>query len=302
MKNSLRIWAVGCGVALVTALAVLPTSSASAVTNTAPRPSSTACGAKIYKSTGRAWVCTFADDFNGTALDTRKWTAQQTALSGVHAGIECLLNSRNNVSVSSGSLKVTVRKEAKPFVCQNPNGNYTTQYTSGGVTTSGKFGQTYGRFEFRAKISSAQVGGLQTSLWLYPNKMTYGVWPASGEIDVAETYSNYPDRAIPYIHYLHTLGADPVTNTQCKIANMSSYHTYVAEWTSTGLTISYDGVTCLTHRWSALLPLFGSKPFDQPFSMIISQVLGNQYSTNFFNPDTTPLPATTTVDWVRAWS
>jgi beta-glucanase (GH16 family) len=302
MKRSPHLWAVGCGLALMAAVLVAPASSSSAATNTAPKPSSTACGAKIYKSTGQAWTCTFADDFSGFTLDTKKWTTQQTALSGLHGGIECLVNTRNNVAVSGGTLQLTVRKEAKPFTCKNPYGYYTTQYTSGGVTTTGKFAQAYGRFEFRAKISPAQVGGLQTSFWLYPTSSKYGVWPGSGEIDVAETYSNYPDRAIPYIHYLHSLDADPVTNTQCKIANMSSFHTYVAEWTTTGVTISYDGVPCLTHRWSALLPLTGSKPFDQPFSIIITQVLGGALSTNAFNATTTPLPASTVVDWVRAWS
>ena len=40
-------------------------------------------------------------------------------------------------------------------------------------------------------------------------------------------------------------------------------------------------------------------PFDQPFFVALTQALG--VDTNVFNPATTPLPATTQVDYVRVW-
>ena len=41
------------------------------------------------------------------------------------------------------------------------------------------------------------------------------------------------------------------------------------------------------------------KPFDQPFMLSLTQALG--IDSNAFVDGTTPLPATTTVDYVRIW-
>jgi beta-glucanase (GH16 family) len=167
-------------------------------------------------------------------------------------------------------------------------------------TALGRFSQTYGRFEVRAKISSAQVKGLHSALWLWPvDSNRYGAFPASGEIDVAEMYSQYPDRAVPYIHYDQAQPDGSVTNWSCFIANLADFHTYTLEWSATTIKISYDGQTCLVHQWDPASPLVRPEPFDQPFMIALTQALG--IGTNEFDPDTTPLPATTTVDYVRAW-
>lgn len=269
-----------------------------------PQPTPPTCGATIYKAGGAAWKCTFADEFSGTSLDTSKWVPQETATNGYTSGEGCVVNSPDNVSSSNGTLKLTVRKEAAPFTCKSPLGNFTTQYSAGGVMSYGKFSQTYGRFEFRAKFPGTQVPGVQTALWLYPTSASYGAWPASGEIDVAEYYSQYPDRAIPYLHYNtpSSLSSDTtgVTNWYCTMIDPSVFHTYVAEWTSKGIKISYDGTTCIDHVWNPSLPLLAPKPFDKPFAIIMTQVLG--IATNAFDASTTPLPATSEVDWVHVWS
>ena len=295
-RRRTRVMALGAALAglLLTATAVSP----EAVT-AAPGP----CGPTIYKSNGAPWTCTFADDFNGSVLDGRKWLPQRTATTGMRVGRECLVNSSRNVSVSGGRLHLTTRKEAAWFRCKSPFGSYSSQWTSGGVTTNGRFSQTYGRFEFRAKFPAAKVRGLQGALWLYPTKMTYGAWPASGEIDVAEFYSQYPDRTIPYIHYRSSNRGSPVTNLSCKL-DPSVFHTYVAVWTPRSITISNDGVVCVSHTIKPSGGLFrhltAPQPFDQPFAVLITQVLGT--GTNAFKSTATPLPATTDVDWVRVWS
>jgi hypothetical protein len=65
------------------------------------------------------------------------------------------------------------------------------------------------------------------------------------------------------------------------------------------VTISYDGRVCLDHAIAPAPPLTGSQPFDQPFTLNLTQALG--IGTNAFG-EKTPLPATTTVDYVRVWS
>jgi beta-glucanase (GH16 family) len=260
------------------------------------------CGAPIAKRGDGDWRCTFVDRFGGDGLNLSKWVAQRTATSGYTSGpTACFVNSPDNISVSDGTLKLTAREESEPFTCRNPYGDFETRYTSGMVSTAeGRFSQAYGRFEFRARVSAVKTPGLHSALWLWPaDARRYGSYPASGEIDVAELYSAYPDRAIPYIHY-DLAGPDPtVTNTSCMIRNPSAFHTYSLEWTSERLKVVYDGRKCLAHRWHAASPLTGQQPFDQPFYVVLTQALG--VGTNAFDPGRTPLPATTEVDWVRVW-
>ncbi len=240
------------------------------------------------------WVCSFSDDFNGTTVDPSKWVAQRTDTSGYTSGkTACFVDSPGNISVAGGALRLTARREASPFTCDDPTGVFDTQYTSGMVSTAaGRFSQAYGRYEIRARVSSARVGGLQTSFWLWPlDAGKYGSWPGSGEIDIAELYSQYADRAIPYVHYLQP---DPnVTNNNCVIGNPEDFHTYALEWTPSTMKVIYDGKPCLTDTLAA------GNPFDQPFIVVLTQALG--IGTNRFNPATTPLPATTVVDYVRVW-
>lgn len=253
----------------------------------------TRCGPELAKADGSRWTCTLADEFEGTTLDGDRWIAQQTANSGYTSGGECYLDSTNNVAVASGTLRLTVRREDAPFVCLNPYGNYITQYTGGMVSTAYGFSQTYGRFEVRAMLPAATVKGLQTAFWLWPTNATkYGSWPGSGEIDIAEYYTLYPDRMVPYIHY-NDGGLDlNVTNTSCMISTPTEFHSYVAEWTPTTIKIIYDGVTCLIDT------LESGHPFDQPFMVILTQALG--ITTNAADVNT-PLPATTQIDYVRVW-
>jgi beta-glucanase (GH16 family) len=266
----------------------------------AQAPGPDACGTRIAKGPGAYWDCTFSENFNGTSLDRSKWVPQRTATSGYFHGPDaCFVDSANNISVSGGTLRLTARKEPAPFDC---GGGYMMRYTSGMVSTAmGRFSQAYGRFEVRAKVSSARIKGLQTALWLWPvNAAKYGSYPASGEIDIAEMFSQYPDRAIPFIHYNQaTSGRTLTTNNYCMISNLAEFHTYTLEWTATTMKISYDGKTCLIHAFNPASPLQGSQPFDQPFFIALTQALG--VGTNAFDPAATPLPAMTEVDYVRVW-
>lgn len=295
-------------IALAAALAALTATALAAGPSDAARPGSGGGGGKtkpcggvtLTKPDGTAWQCTFGDEFSGSSLDTAKWVPQLTSTSGYHVGPECFVNTPSNISVANGTLNLTVRKEAAPFTCSSPSGAYTSQYTSGMVTTYGKFGQAYGRFEVRAKLPAAAVAGLQESFWLWPVNWTkYGAYPYSGEIDIAEVFSNYADRAIPYIHYVPAATDYNVTNNYCYISDVSAFHTYAVEWTTSAITVVYDGKTCLVDEWNPASPLVKPQPFDSPFFLALTQALG--IGGNAFDPATTPLPATTSIDYVRVW-
>jgi beta-glucanase (GH16 family) len=283
----------GVLIALTSALALAPSQAGGATA--APW-----CGPTMYKVNGVPWQCTFDDEFSGGSLDTNKWAVQQTALGGYTTGPAgsqaCYVDRRSNVWVGTGYLHLTARRESAPFLCSW----FVTRYTAGQVSGSGKFSQTYGRFEVRAKLPTTTIAGLQESFWLWPVDSTkFGAYPASGEIDFAEIYSLYSTLAVPAIHYTPA-GLDPnVTSYKCTITGYSRFHTYAVEWTPTTITVIYDGQTCLVDTWKPAAPLVAPQPFNQPFFLALTQALG--FGSNAFDPNATPLPATTQIDYARIW-
>jgi beta-glucanase (GH16 family) len=309
----LRLTSRAARLSLAFALAALlatPTAAAHSTPRTAIQPASN-CGGQAPppKPDGSSWTCTFDDEFDSTtgdagALNTSWWTPQVTATSGFYTGqppyFACYLDSPNNVSVSDGALHLTVRKESAPVPC----GQATTQYTSGMVSTIGHFSQTYGRFEVRAQLPPVVVAGLQETLWLWPDNDTkYGSWPASGEVDFSEFYSQYSMLDIPYIHYDYDPGnVNPLTNTNvvtnyCPI-DVLGYNDYSVVWEPGSFQITINGIPCLTDNYQPS-NVSSPAPFDQPFFIALTQGLG--IGTNGYDPSTTPLPATTSVDYVRVW-
>ena len=295
-----------------------PTSSDTptpAPTSSSSSPSGPDCGGTLeLKPDGSAWACTFDDEFDGTSVDRTKWLVQTTAASGYRSGPECYVDSPDNVAVDNGTLRLTVRKESAPFTCKTPSGSYSSQYTSGTINGFGKFSQTYGRFEVRAKLPDTAVKGLQETLWLWPQNSTkYGLWPSSGEIDMAEFYSQYNGWNIPYIHYnllqstvswaanTNVYTALPAPNNQPGMVcyfDKGAFNTYTMIWEPGRITLQVNGQNCIVDNYSAY-NLTGAAPFDQPFFMALTQALG--VGTNAFVDGTTPLPATTEVDYVRIW-
>ena len=273
---------------------VLPTAPTEAA-SAAPRDP---CGGSLDKADGGAWTCTFYDEFTGSQLDRTKWLPQRSDVSGFTRGYECYLDDKDNVSVSFGSLRLTARKEPKPFDC----GGTTMQYSSGMVSTYQLWSQMYGRYEIRARFPATKVNGLHEALWLWPaDSNRYGKHPSSGEIDIVENYSASRTKVIPYVHY-DTREPDPtITNNECYIADVSQWHKYVLEWSPAGMKVFYDGKLCLDHQLDPAEPLVAPQPYDQPFILIFTQALGTMGTPFSFQPGKTPLPATTQVDYVRVW-
>lgn len=258
------------------------------------------------KPGGGSWTCTFDDEFDSTtgdanSLNTSWWTPQVTATSGFTTGqspyYACYVDSPDNISVSGGALHLTVRRQAT--AC----GGYATDYTAGMVSTDGHFSQTYGRYEVRAQLPAATAAGLQETLWLWPDNDTmYGSWPESGEIDFSEFYSEYSGLDIPYLHYdyspTNSSGNTNVVTNYCPI-NLTQYNDYALVWEPGTLQIIVNGSTCLSDNYVSDNGLSDPAPFNQPFFIALTQALG--IGTNALNPQTTPLPATTNIDYVRVW-
>jgi beta-glucanase (GH16 family) len=265
----------------------------------APRP--TCGGDQPRTADGRVYdTCTFTDNFDGDALDESKWMAVDTADYGFTTGWavgspDCYTTDPSNVSVRDGRLLLSSRVEKKPFTCHTPYGDFKTNETAGSVVSYGRFAQTYGWFEFRAKFPSNATTDFESGLWMYPQDPAYGKWPNSGEIDVANWFGDgYGTNPVfPAVHYAGENPAKSIGWTCVVPGAGTDFHTYAVDWTPTMISVYYDGKKCYEHAWTPNAPLTGSQPFDQAFDLVMTQTNG------YLRPPGTTV--TLEVDWVRAW-
>lgn len=261
---------------------------------------SASCGGESpAKPDGTEWTCSFSDDFDGSSLDLDKWLVQETSYSGMFSGnYGCYVNDDDTIAVADGTLRLTARLGLDPFTCASPSGDYTSTATVATVATRGHFTQTYGRFAVRMRFPPGVASGPHAAAWLYPEELTYGPWPASGEVDIAEWFASRPENIYPSVHYA---GEDPTKSSgyECPVPTASTeFHEYVLEWTPTVMRFVYDGELCHEHAWTPAAPLVPPQPFDQPFNIVLTQAWGSEW--NAVTPET-PDSATLEVDWVRAW-
>lgn len=256
------------------------------------------CGeATYYKPDGSAYTCAFVDEFDSRTLDTDKWIVQDTARTGFHLSGACLTGD-TNLKLRRGMAHMSVTRE-EPFVCESPYGDFETEFRGVGMSTYGRFAQTYGRFEARIAFPKATGKGVHGGFWMNPQKLIYGSWPNSGEIDVAEYFSNRPDHVHPSLHYP---GRDfwEDTGWDCYIGASDTFRTYAVEWNSQVMKFFVDGKMCWSRSWTPDDPLVAPQPFDHDFFISLTQGIG----PNAFNApeDQTQFPATMVVDYVKAWS
>jgi beta-glucanase (GH16 family) len=248
---------------------------------------------RAYGDLQLAW----SDEFDGSAIDTNHWTFDigngPPGLAGWgNNELEYYTSRSQNAYVSNGMLHIVARQEA--YGGQN--------YTSAKMKTVGRFGKTYGRFEFRARLPQGQ--GYWPALWMMPQDSVYGSWASSGEIDVLENKGSDPTTVLGTIHFggqwpnnSHSHGpaytfpaGDSVTN----------FHIYSVEWTTNSIKWFVDNQLYETQTswWSS----GGSypAPFNQPFYILMNLAVGGNFGGN---PDTnTVFPGEMQIDYVRAYN
>ncbi|HWZ22217.1 MAG TPA: glycoside hydrolase family 16 protein, partial [Cytophagaceae bacterium] len=248
------------------------------------------CGALVW-----------SDEFNGATIDGTKWNVITgngcPSLCQWGTGeIETYTNSTNNVNVAGGFLTLEAR---------NSGGNY----TSGRVSSNGKFNFKYGRLEMRAKLP---VGtGLWPAFWMLPD-MASPSWPNTGEIDIMENRGDQPYSISSTLHYGNPSPGqyDGSTNTLTAAQGKFSdnFHTFAVDWKAGQIDFYVDGILyktetktpntlsgcCTGNAW----------PWDNnPFYIILNLAVGGtgtsftgNLATNF------GLSAQYIIDYVRVYS
>ena len=240
---------------------------------------------------------TFNDEFNGTSLDTSKWSFQNGT--GTDYGLWFWGNEEkqyykpDNTEVADGMLKI----HAKIEQTYDEPSRTTMHYSSSKLVTQGKFAQTFGRFEARVRVPLAQ--GFWPAFWLMPEKSVYGGWPYSGEIDIVEWRGRIANEASSAIHFQGANGHQYQYRnyTLPSGQTIDQFHTYAVEWSLGKLEFSVDGYVyhSRVNTWHN-----APKPFDQDFFIILNFAIGGMFDQHRM-PPIEAFPATMEVDFVRVY-
>jgi beta-glucanase (GH16 family) len=177
--------------------------------------------------TSSPWQLVFADEFNGTSVDTTKWNTfyYPNIINTGHNELQAYTPSA--LSVQNGFLRI--RADKQPLSGYN--------YTSGIIQSRDKFAQLYGYFEIRARVPKGR--GLWASFWMLPQSQN---WPP--EIDVVESLGHETNTTY-MTHHWH----DASTNTNPFTTNYVigpdyslDYHTYAVQWAPSLVVWYVDGV------------------------------------------------------------
>lgn len=241
------------------------------------------------------WRLVWSDEFEGTAIDTNRWTFDIGTGGPKLVGwgnneLEYYTSRTQNVSVVDGVLRIVARRESHGGA----------NFTSARLKTQGKYAQRYGLIEFRARVPAGQ--GYWPALWLMPRDSVYGSWAASGEIDVMENKGRDPGTVSGALHYggswpnnVHQTGSYAFPAGE----SATNFHVYAIEWTTNAFRWSVDGQVYRTQTsWRTSGGAYPA-PFDQPFYLIINLAVGGNFGGN--PNDTTLFPGTMEVDYVRVY-
>ena len=224
------------------------------------------------------WELTFSDEFDGEKLDYTQWTPKDPW--GVVRNDELQAYIVKAFTVADGILKI--RCEDEPAFYDGAK----RDYRSGMMTTSGKFAQTYGRFEMRCKIPRGR--GLWPAFWMLPDPPA---WPP--EIDILEILCQEPDKLYMSTHAPNPADPDGDSLSQTGefkgIDFSTDFHTVAVEWEKGEIRWYVDGVE--RHRTSEHVP-------DGPMFLLVNLAVGGW--AEFPAPETR-FPAEFEIDYVKAW-
>ncbi|MFP4977371.1 carbohydrate binding domain-containing protein [Paenibacillus sp. CN-4] len=248
------------------------------------------------------WTLVWSDEFDDQTIDPAKWTfdlGDGTDIGNPGWGnneLEWYTNDPKNVKEEDGKLVITARKEAVGG----------KEYTSSRIKTKGLFSKRYGKFEIRAKAPTGK--GYWPAIWMLPEHNTYGVWAASGEIDIMEGWGSRPHTVAGTIHYGSQWPGNIYSGQETELpggSTIEDFHTYAIEWEPGEIRWYVDGqLFSVKNDWyslSAGQPAHNAypAPFDQEFHLLMNLAVGGNFDGNP-TPDTV-FPKSMEIDYVRVY-
>lgn len=254
------------------------------------------------------WVMVWEDNFDGDAIDDKKWSFEINCAGGGNNEKQCYTDSEENAFIADGILNIVALPAEEG--ADKP-------YTSARINTRYKADFKYGRFEVRAKLPSGQ--GSWPAFWMMPIDEVYGGWPRSGEIDIVESVNlKVPtDDGVESNIYgtLHYGQEWPNNDSSGKAYTFSQdsnpaddFHTYAIEWQEGEIRWYVDDYLYATQRQSELLynangealalkhkgwyteyfdqttgeltTFWDASPYDQEFYLILNFAVGGDWPEN----------------------
>jgi beta-glucanase (GH16 family) len=206
------------------------------------------------------WRLAFSEDFNGSSLNRSRWATYD----GPYAGPSGNYWRPDDVLVSGGEARIRIQR--REFGGRS--------ITSGGMINV-SLSQTYGRYEFRAKIPAGK--GIDSYATL---------WPKDGDANatLVELLAPGPETA-----YLTNAYGSGRSGRQVRGRFSDAFHTYTIEWTPSRFRILFDGTVWLSDSHVSRVP--------KSFGLAVGS--GDNLTGT---PDaSTRLPAFFEIDWVRAY-
>ncbi len=248
----------------------------------------------------------WSDEFNGSTIDPNHWRID-TGNGPNHDGfgswsLEYYTARTDNVFISNGALAIRAVKEEYAG----------SHFTSGEVTTKGKFAFKYGRIEARIKLPKGY--GLWPGFCMYGDDQfdhassDNGIsWPACGEIDVMEMRggdSGDSNRTIMgTVHFGHDMPTWKYESKSVKLPGNANfcddYHIFGVVWDAEKIVFQLDGKDYYTNYTTSKI----KDSFRKAFYFYYNIKIGGQ----FFNPhpptadQITATPQTMMIDWVRVY-
>jgi beta-glucanase (GH16 family) len=231
------------------------------------------------------WKLAWADEFNGTALDTTVWS--KTARGKAHWA--------DTQSKDARCYDLRDGKLILRGIVNDDLATDTARYLTGGIWTKHKKAFTPGRIEVRAKLNAAT--GAWPAIWMLPYYAERYEWPAGGEIDLMERL-NHDEFVYQTVHSTYTYTLDRKTDPKSSITpaiNPNEFNTY-------GVDVYPDSVVFhINGTRTGCYPRInngadGQFPFYKPMFLIIDMQLGGTWVGPV---DPAQLPVEMEVDWVR---
>ncbi len=226
----------------------------------------------------------FDEEFNGTALDTGKWTALPR-WGNDPINNELQIYKPEAVTVSGGLAHLTATHLTTPINFKGVD----YWYKSGEIQTFQKYDQQYGGFEIRMKSPAGK--GFWPAFWLLPEDVS---WPP--EVDIVEILGNQEYQNQAHFGYIMPNGSGGTVGSggwwTTAGFSITDYHTYAVKWDSTAISWWVDGIQVRSDNSLG-------DPY-KPMYLIANLAVGGNWPGA---PDAnTVFPNELSVDYIRAYS
>lgn len=228
---------------------------------------------------GKRWkpIPEMTDEFDGDRLDASKWDNPDPHWKGRPPGFFA----KQNVTVSGGRMHLTARAEDLPGL---PPEFHT--FTTAAVKSKARV--RYGYFEIKARPMRSLAS---SSFWFY-----YGDTKAWTEIDVFELFAATPQHERMVYMNAHVFRTPTVKEHlehsgkwEAPFVLADGFHLYAVDWDKDRIKWFVDGK--LVHE----VP---NKHWHYPLNMVFDS---ETFPDWFGLPDKSTLPATFSIEYVRAW-